>query len=79
MTIQRWCNLARNILGREHELQQVVQLIGQDALSEMEREILLISRILREDFLQQSAIHDVDSFCPSGEVILDVESDPVLP
>ena len=55
---------AQSILGREHELQQVVQLIGQDALSEMEREILLISRILREDFLQQSAIHDVDAFCP---------------
>ncbi|MDP2965297.1 MAG: V-type ATP synthase subunit A [Pelolinea sp.] len=54
----------QNILGREHELQQVVQLIGQDALSELEREILLISRILREDLLQQSAIHDVDSFCP---------------
>jgi len=55
---------ARTILGREHELQQVVQLIGQDALSELEREILLISRILREDLLQQSSIHDVDSFCP---------------
>jgi V/A-type H+-transporting ATPase subunit A len=55
---------SQNILGREHELQQVVQLIGQDALSELEREILLISRILREDLLQQSAIHDVDSFCP---------------
>jgi V/A-type H+-transporting ATPase subunit A len=54
----------QSILGREHELQQVVQLIGQDALSEMEREILVISRILREDFLQQSAIHDVDAFCP---------------
>ena len=55
---------AQSILGREHELQQVVQLIGQDALSDLEREVLLISRILREDFLQQSAIHDVDAFCP---------------
>jgi len=54
----------QSILGREHELQQVVQLIGQDALSENEREVLLISRILREDLLQQSAIHDVDAFCP---------------
>lgn len=57
-------NEAQSILGREHELQQVVQLIGQDALSDLEREVLLISRILREDFLQQSAIHDVDAFCP---------------
>jgi V/A-type H+-transporting ATPase subunit A len=54
----------QNILGREHELQQVVQLIGQDALSDMEREVLVVSRILREDLLQQSAIHDVDAFCP---------------
>jgi V/A-type H+-transporting ATPase subunit A len=54
---------AKTILGREHELQQVVQLIGQDALSELEREILLISRILREDLLQQSGIHDVDAYC----------------
>lgn len=55
---------AQNILGREHELQQVVQLIGQDALSDVEKEVLMISRILREDYLQQSGMHDVDSFCP---------------
>ena len=54
---------ALSILGREHELQQVVQLIGQDALSEVEREVLLIARILREDLLQQSAIKAIDSFC----------------
>ncbi len=54
---------ALSILGREHELQQVVQLIGQDALSDMEREVLLTSRILREDLLQQSGIQDIDVFC----------------
>lgn len=54
----------QSILGREHELQQVVQLIGQDALSELERETLLVSRILREDLLQQSATFGVDAFCP---------------
>ena len=54
---------ALSILGREHELQQVVQLIGQDALSDMEREVLLTARILREDLLQQSAIKAIDSFC----------------
>ena len=51
------------ILGRENELQQVVQLIGQDALSDMEREYLLAARILREDFLQQSGVQDTDNFC----------------
>jgi len=54
---------ALSILGREHELQQVVQLIGQDALSDMEREVLLTARILREDLLQQSGIQATDVFC----------------
>ena len=54
---------ALSILGREHELQQVVQLIGQDALSDMEREVLLTARILREDLLQQSGIQAIDAFC----------------
>ena len=51
------------ILGRENELQQVVQLIGQDALSDIEREYLLAARILREDLLQQSGVQDSDTFC----------------
>lgn len=51
------------ILGRENELQQVVQLIGQDALSDTEREYLLTARILREDLLQQSGVQSTDFFC----------------
>ena len=54
---------ALSILGREHELQQVVQLIGQDALSDLERQVLLSAKLLREDLLQQSGITDVDAFC----------------
>jgi V/A-type H+-transporting ATPase subunit A len=52
------------ILRREDELLQIVQLVGQDALSELERELLMIARIIREDFLQQIAIREEDSFCP---------------
>jgi V/A-type H+-transporting ATPase subunit A len=55
---------AKFILGRENDLQQIVQLIGQDALSDLERETLMSARILREDLLQQSAIHEIDAFCP---------------
>ncbi len=54
---------AKSLLGRENELLQVVQLIGQEALSDQEREILSISKLLREDFLQQSSIQDTDAFC----------------
>ena len=55
---------ALSLLGREHELQQVVQLIGQDALSDLERQVLLSAKLLREDLLQQAGIQAADAFCP---------------
>ncbi len=51
------------ILQKEAELQEVVQLVGYDALPEKEKAILDISRMIREDFLQQSAFDEVDSYC----------------
>jgi V/A-type H+-transporting ATPase subunit A len=62
-----WTNLvaeAMALLQREVELLEIVQLVGPDALAESERAILAIARMLREDFLQQSAYHEVDRFCP---------------
>jgi len=53
----------RALLQREAELQEIVQLVGADALAESEKGDLAVGRILREDFLQQSAIGD-DAFCP---------------
>jgi V/A-type H+-transporting ATPase subunit A len=53
---------ARALLQREAELQEIVQLVGSDALAETEKGDLAIGRLLREDFLQQSAIGD-DAFC----------------
>jgi len=52
------------LLQKEVELQEIVQLIGPDALPENEKAILEITRMIREDFLQQGAYHEVDSFCP---------------
>ncbi|MDP1808738.1 MAG: V-type ATP synthase subunit A [Actinomycetota bacterium] len=52
------------VLQREAELQEIVQLIGPDALPESERALLETARMLREDFLQQFAFHEVDAFCP---------------
>jgi V/A-type H+-transporting ATPase subunit A len=54
---------ARALLQRETELQEIVQLVGADALAETEKGELAIGRMLREDFLQQSAVSD-DAFCP---------------
>ena len=52
------------LLQKEVELQEIVQLVGPDALPESEKVILEVTRMVREDFLQQSAYHEVDSFCP---------------
>jgi V/A-type H+-transporting ATPase subunit A len=54
---------ARTLLQREGELQEIVQLVGADALAESEKGELAVGRMLREDFLQQSAFSD-DAFCP---------------
>ncbi|MEO2241852.1 MAG: ATP synthase subunit A [Euryarchaeota archaeon] len=55
---------AMEILQRESELEEIVQLVGPDALPESERLILEVARMIREDFLQQNAFHEVDTYCP---------------
>jgi V/A-type H+-transporting ATPase subunit A len=55
---------AMAILQKETELQEVVQLVGPDALPETERAVLEVARMIREDYLQQSAFSDVDAYCP---------------
>jgi V/A-type H+-transporting ATPase subunit A len=49
------------LLQKEAELQEVVQLVGPDALPEREQAILLVTKMLREDYLQQNAFSDVDA------------------
>lgn len=56
-------DLTMYLLQKEVELQEIVQLVGPDALPESEKAILEVTRMIREDLLQQSAYHDVDSFC----------------
>jgi len=58
---------AMALLQREVELLEIVQLVGPDALAESERAVLAVARMLREDFLQQSAFHEIDRFCPIGK------------
>lgn len=55
------------ILQKESELQEVVQLVGFDALPEKEKSVLDIARMIREDFLQQSAFDDIDQYCSMGK------------
>jgi|TARA_B110000263_G_scaffold64040_1_gene55230 V/A-type H+-transporting ATPase subunit A len=53
---------ALDILQKEAELQEIVQLVGFDALPEPEKGILDTARSIREDYLQQSAFDDVDTY-----------------
>jgi len=52
------------LLQKEAELQEIVQLVGSDALPEDQQLTLEIARMIREYFLQQNAYHDVDTYCP---------------
>jgi len=61
-----WRNTRNNamaLLQKEAELQEVVQLVGPDALPDRERITLETTRMIREDFLQQNAYHEVDTYC----------------
>ncbi len=57
-------NDAMELLQKEAELQEIVQLVGSDALPEDQQLTLEIARMIREYFLQQNAYHEVDTFCP---------------
>ncbi len=52
-----------NLLQREDELQEIVQLVGSDTLPDDQQLLLEVARLVREFFLQQSAYHDVDTYC----------------
>ncbi len=52
------------LMEKEAELQEVVQLVGPDSLQESDRLTLEASRMLRDGFLQQNATSEVDASCP---------------
>jgi len=55
------------ILQKDQELREIVQLVGPDALPESERAVLEAARMIKEDFLTQSAIHEIDTYSPIGK------------
>ncbi|WP_134668424.1 ATP synthase subunit A [Halorussus marinus] len=54
---------AVDVLDEEGELQEIVQLVGKDALPEDQQLTLEVARYIRESWLQQNAFHDVDTYC----------------
>ena len=58
---------AMNILQEEAELQEIVQLVGQDSLSASDQLTMETARMIREDFLQQNAFVDEDAYSSYGK------------
>lgn len=56
---------AMRILQKESELNEIVRLVGIDALSEKDQMTLEIAKSIREDYLQQNAFDNVDTFTSS--------------
>ncbi|WP_252236691.1 V-type ATP synthase subunit A [Clostridium sp. CH2] len=73
-TIDKWMNgnVAENwgelrleamtILQDEAQLQEIVRLVGIDALSEKDRLKLDVAKSIREDYLQQNGFHEIDTY-----------------
>lgn len=59
--LREWAMLT---LQRESELQEIVQLVGSDALPDEQKATLEVSKMIREIFLQQNAYHPVDTYSP---------------
>ncbi|MFO7151968.1 MAG: ATP synthase subunit A [Bacillota bacterium] len=53
---------AMRLLQEEDSLQEIVRLVGIDALSTSDRLVLEVARSIREDFLHQNAFHEVDTY-----------------
>lgn len=70
---------ARDILAEEGALMDIVQLVGQDNLSEDQRVTLEVARMIREDFLQQDAFSEHDYNCPLEKSVRRYPSKLCLP
>ena len=54
---------ALKLLQQEAELEEIVRLVGPEALPEGDKLVLMVTRMIREDFLMQSAYNEVDTYC----------------
>lgn len=73
----KWVELrmkTMEILQREAELSEIVRLVGPDALPEPDKLILEIAKMIREDFLFQSAYHPIDKHSPPERTVAMIET-----
>ncbi|MCK9322655.1 MAG: V-type ATP synthase subunit A [Candidatus Methanomethylophilaceae archaeon] len=55
---------AMQVLQKESELQEIVQMVGSDSLPDEQKITLEVAKMIREIYLQQNAYHPVDCYCP---------------
>lgn len=68
----RWATIrldAMNLLKREQRLEQIVKLIGPDAVPDAERLVLVVAEMIRNGFLQQSAFDAIDVYSVAGKQV----------
>ncbi|PKI82631.1 H(+)-transporting two-sector ATPase [Malassezia vespertilionis] len=54
----------RNLLQKDDDLAEIVQLVGKSALGESDKVILEVAQIVKNDYLQQNGISEYDQYCP---------------
>lgn len=54
----------REVLQKEDELNEIVQLVGKDSLAETDKIILETARYIKDDYLQQNSFTKYDKYCP---------------
>jgi V-type H+-transporting ATPase subunit A len=62
-------NQARTILQQEDNLSEIVQLVGKESLSEDQKVVMEVAKLLREDFLAQNAFTEHDYTCPLAKTV----------
>lgn len=60
---------ARSILQKEDDLNEIVQLVGKDALAEGDKITLEVARLIKDDFLQQNSFTKYDRYCPFHKTV----------
>ncbi|KAL3806260.1 hypothetical protein ACHAXA_001403 [Cyclostephanos tholiformis] len=62
-------NKASTILQQEDNLSEIVQLVGKESLSEDQKVIMEVAKLIREDFLAQNAFTEHDYMCPLAKTV----------
>merc|ERR1712084_27089 len=62
-------NQASSILQQEDNLSEIVQLVGKESLSEDQKVVMEVAKLIREDFLAQNAFTEHDYTCPIGKTV----------